>query len=99
MGWQQMRRMAVCSASGAHRGGSSSITTLPGVSGGRGACSGAAGLAGDTVVDLTDLRPDPGGTGLSTLAAGGGGGGADALRMSSKQLTNAAGPFSSWLPA
>ncbi len=91
--------MTTCSASGTHSGGSSSIMTLPGVSGGRGACSGAAGRAGETVAELADLRPDPGGAGLSTLGMGGGGGGADALRMSSKQLSVAAGPFSSWPPA
>ena len=89
----------MCRVAEAHRGGSSSIMTLPGVSGGRGACSGAGGLPGGAVAELTDLRSGPKGTGLSMLGSGGSGGGAEALRMPSKHLTSAAGPFSSWLPA
>ena len=68
------------------------------MSGGRGACSGTACLTGETDVERADLRPEPGGIGLSILGTGGGGGGAEVLRTSSRQLTRAAGPFSSFPP-
>ena len=76
----------------------SSTITEPGVSGGRGAWSGTACLTGETVVERAGLRPEPGGIGLSILGTGGGGGGAEVLRISSRQLTRAAGPFSSFPP-
>lgn len=78
---------------GADLGGASSMTVAPPGE----PCSGTAGCAGELDADrVADMCPAPSGTGLGTA---GGGGGTVALRMFSRQLTTAAGPFSSLPPA